>query len=174
MEDGFRAFNQVYVVTLKAWGIVDGDRNPVARSNVCPAADPPPEPSFHAFSYTEPASGADVLPSFVISGSAESAEGGATYRIVRAGETNADAMREKAVYVLGNMESRMNALGFAWPDTTATQVYSVQDIHPFLGDELVRRGSARAGLTWHYCRPPVAGLEYEMDCRSVTHEHVVA
>ena len=40
-------------------------------------------------------------------------------------------------------------------------------------DELVRRGSARAGLTWHYCRPPVTGLEYEMDCRAVTHERVL-
>jgi hypothetical protein len=81
-------------------------------------------------------------------------------------------MREKAVYVLGNMEKRMAALGFTWRDTTATQVYSVQDIHPLVADELVRRGAAKAGLTWHYCRPPVAGLEYEMDCRAITAEHV--
>jgi hypothetical protein len=37
----------------------------------------------------------------------------------------------------------------------------------------VRRGAARAGLTWHYARPPVEGLEYEMDCRSVGREGVV-
>jgi hypothetical protein len=171
-EDGFRAFNQVYVVTLKAWGIMEGDRNPVARSNVCPAIDPPPEPSLYAFSYTVPDTDGTTLPTFVISGSAESAEGGPGYTIIRAGETSVDAMREKAVYVLGNMESRMAALGFTWPDTTATQVYSVQDIHPFVADELVRRGTARAGLTWHYCRPPVTGLEYEMDCRAITPEHV--
>jgi len=172
-EDGFRAFNQIYVVTLKDWGIVEGERNPVARSNVCPAVDPPAEPSFYAFSYTVPDTGRDELPTFVISGSAESAEGGASYRIVRDGETSPEAMREKAVYVLGNMEARMQALNFTWPDTTATAVYTVQDIHPFAGDELVRRGAARAGLTWHYCRPPVAGLEYEMDCRAITHEHVL-
>jgi hypothetical protein len=171
-EEGFRAFNQVYVVTLKAWGLVEGNRNPVARSNVCPAADPPAEPSFHSFCYTVPDTDGDTLPTFVISGSAEAAEGGPGYTIVRANDTSADAMREKAVFVLGNMEKRMAALGFTWSDTTATQVYSVQDIHPFLADELVRRGAAKAGLTWHYCRPPVAGLEYEMDCRAVTSENV--
>jgi hypothetical protein len=37
----------------------------------------------------------------------------------------------------------------------------------------VRRGAARAGLTWHYARPPVEGLEFEMDCRSVSRERVV-
>jgi hypothetical protein len=171
-EDGFRAFNEVYVVTLKAWGIVEGERNPVARSNVCPAADPPSEPSFYAFCYTVPDTNGNTLPMFVISGSAEAAEGGPGYTIIRANDTSAGAMREKAVYVLGTMERRMDALGFAWHDTTATQVYSVQDIHPFAGDELVRRGAAHAGLTWHYCRPPVTGLEYEMDCRAITPEHV--
>jgi hypothetical protein len=83
-------------------------------------------------------------------------------------------MRVKAVHVLGAMESRLAALDFGWADTTATQVYSVQDIHPFVGDELVRRGTAKAGLTWHFCRPPVTGLEYEMDCRAITSEHVAA
>ena len=61
----------------------------------------------------------------------------------------------------------------SWADTTATQVYTVHDLHPFLADEIVRRGAARSGLTWHYSRPPVRELEYEMDCRGVTSEHVV-
>ena len=51
-DDGFRAFNQSYVVTLRDWGIMQDERNPVARSNVCPEIDPPGEPSFHAFSFT--------------------------------------------------------------------------------------------------------------------------
>jgi hypothetical protein len=42
-----------------------------------------------------------------------------------------------------------------------------------LADEIVARGAARFGLTWHYCRPPVRGLEYEMDCRAVAVEHFV-
>ena len=63
--------------------------------------------------------------------------------------------------------------GFGWADTTATQVYTVHNLYPFLADDIVRRGGARAGLTWHYARPPVQGLEYEMDCRSVGRDRVV-
>src|SRR3954463_15797579 len=66
-ESGFAAFNKVYVGTLERWSIYDGKTNPIARSNVCPAIDPPAVPSFHAFSYTETA--ADAEPSFVVAGS---------------------------------------------------------------------------------------------------------
>jgi hypothetical protein len=172
-EQGFRAFNDIYVVTLEKWGLFDGKVNPVARSNVCPAIDPPAEPSFHAFSFT--ATAADAAPSFVIAGGAEAREGGASYteRTIRRGETGPDAMREKALYVLGEMERRMAAFGFGWADTTATQVYTVHDLHPFLADEIVRRGAAHSGLTWHYARPPVRELEYEMDCRAVGRESII-
>ena len=172
-EQGFRTFNEGYVVTLQKWGLFDGKVNPVARSNVCPEGDPPAEPSFHAFSFT--VASADAAPSFVISGSAEAREGGASYRerTIRHGETSPDALREKGSYVLGEMERRLGAFDLSWADTTATQVYTVHDLHPFLADEIVRRGAARSGLIWHYARPPVRELEYEMDCRGVTSEHVV-
>lgn len=172
-DEGFRAFNEIYVVTLQKWGIYDGKVNPVARSNVCPEIDKPAEPSFHAFSFTVPSK--DTAPSFVIAGSGEAREGGASYkeRTVRYGETGADAVAEKARHVLGEMERRLAAFGHGWADTTATQVYTVFDLHPFLADEIVRRGAARAGLTWHFARPPVVGLDYEMDCRSVADERVV-
>jgi hypothetical protein len=172
-EQGFRAFNEVYVVTLEKWKLYDGKVNPVARSNVCPDIDPPPEPSFYAFSFT--VTSANPAPSFVISGSAEAREGGASYeeRTIRRGESSPDAMLEKARYVLGEMERRLATLGFTWADTTATQVYTVRDLHPFLADEIVRRGAAHAGLTWHYARPPVRDLEYEMDCRAVGQVRVI-
>jgi hypothetical protein len=82
-------------------------------------------------------------------------------------------LREKARFVLGEMERRMGLLGFTWNDTTAVQVYTVHDLHPFLGEEIVRRGAAAHGLSWHFCRPPVRGLEYEMDCRAVSVETVL-
>ncbi len=174
-EAGFRAFNEVYVVTLQKWGIYDGTAriNPVARSNVCPPIAAPPAPAFHAFTFTERAP--EAAPSFVIAGSGEAQEGHASYRerTIRYGETSADAMREKACYVLGEMQRRMQALGFSWSDTTAVQVYTVHDLHNFLADEIVGRGAARHGLTWHYCRPPVVDLEYEMDCRGLEIEQVI-
>jgi hypothetical protein len=172
-EDGFHTFNQLYVGVLSDWGIVTEGRNPVARSNVCPATAPPGGPSFHAFSYTVPDK--DAAPSFVIAGSGEVPEGRDNYRdyVVRPGDTSVEGLRAKADYVLAEMERRMAALGFGWSDTTATQVYTVHDFHPFLADDIVARGASAHGLTWHWCRPPVAGLDYEMDCRGVAVERVV-
>ena len=172
-DAGFRAFNRAYVGTLAGWGLFRDEANPVARSNVCPLVDPPGEPSFHAFCFTVPS--ADGVPGFVVSGSGEAREGGDSYRerTVRWGETSADAIAEKARHVHGEMERRLAGLGVGWADCTATQVYTVHDIFPFLADDIVRRGAAPAGLTWHLNRPPVEGLEYEMDCRGVRLERVV-
>jgi hypothetical protein len=172
-EQGFRAFNAIYVVTLQKWGLFDGKVNPVARSNVCPAVDPPSEVSLYAFAYTEADRGDSR--SFIVAGSGEAPEGKPNYRdfIVRRGELTAAALREKARYVLGTLESRLSALGFTWADTTATQVYTIHDLHPFLADEIVRRGAANGGLTWHHCRPPVVDIEYEMDCRGVPLERTL-
>jgi len=78
------------------------------------------------------------------------------------------------VFVLGRMEQRMAALGKTWADTTATQVYTVYDLNGHMETEIVRRGAARQGLVWHFARPPVEGLEYELDCRSVPLEHRIS
>src|SRR5262249_56599717 len=155
------------------WFLCQGNVSPVGCFNVGPEFVHPPALSFHAFSFT--VSATNCAPSFVMAGSAEAREGGASYgeRTVRYGETSPEAMREKARYVLGEMERRLAAFGLGWPDTTATQVYTVHDLYPVLSEEIVRRGAAHAGLTWHYARPPVQGLEYEMDCRSVARERVV-
>jgi hypothetical protein len=172
-EDGFLKFNQHYVKTLAEWGLFDGTINPVARSNVCPEIDPPSEPSFYAFSFTRPCQAA--TPSFVIAGGAESREGAGSYpeRTVRYRDLSPDGLKEKVRFTVGSMESRLAAFGFGWKDTTAAQAYTVHDFHPAMADELVRRGAMRSGLTWHFARPPVIDLEYEMDCRRVLREVVI-
>jgi hypothetical protein len=176
-EAGFQAFNQHYVKTLAEWGIFDGTTNPVARSNVCPEIDPPAEPSFYAFSFTRPTlgNGAASSPDFVIAGGAEARGGSGSYpeRIVRYRDLSPAGLKEKVGFTVGEMESRLAALGFGWKDTTAVQAYTVHDFHPVMVDELVRRGAARSGLIWHYARPPVIDLEFEMDCRRVTRETVI-
>lgn len=172
-EDGFRIFNEHYVKTLAQWEVFDGISNPVARSNVCPKIDPPGEPCFHAFSFAVPARQAP--PSFVIAGSGESVEGKANYRdyIVSPGDTSPAGMLAKAKWVLDEMERRMSAFDGTWRQTTAVQLYTVKDVYSILESELGRRGVFRNGLTWHFNRPPVVGLDYEMDCRSVQIERVV-
>jgi hypothetical protein len=172
-EQGFREFNQHYVKTLADWGIYDGKTNPVARSNVCPEIDPPSEPSFYAFSFVRPSS--NTTPSFVIAGSGEAREGGGSYpeRTVRYRDLSPEGMKDKVNHVVRAMEKRMSALGHGWKDTTATQVYTIRDYHHAVADEMVKHGAARSGLTWHFARPPVVDLEYEMDCRRVVREIVI-
>jgi hypothetical protein len=173
-NQGFIDFNRHYTQTLMRWGVMkNAEDNPVARSNVIPLLHKPTEPSFYAFSFARQAAGESG--SFVIAGSGEASDAPVPYaeRTVRYGETSPEAMREKAVFVLARMEERMAALGKTWADTTATQVYTVHDLHSYLADDIVQRGAAQHGLLWHYARPPVEGLEFEVDCRSVPVEHHV-
>jgi hypothetical protein len=172
-EEGFKAFNEIYIKTLLEWGVMKDRVNPVARSNVCPEIDPPTEPGFHAFCFTVPAQ--DAPPSFVVAGSGESVEGNANYRdyTVRLGDISPEGMLEKAKFVLDEMERRMSAFSGNWHQTTAVQLYTIRNVFSFLESELGRRGALGPGLTWHFNRPPVVDLEYEMDCRRVHVERVI-
>ena len=145
---------------------------------ICPDIDPPDAPVFHAFSYTRRAPA--VPPCFVVTGSGEVLEGKDNYRdhIIAPGDLSPSdlspsGLRAKVRYVAGEMERRMAALGFDWDDVTGTQMYTVADIFPVLADELVRRCATRQGLDWHFARPPIVGLDFEMDCRAVHGEAVV-
>lgn len=173
-DQGFIEFNRQYVVTLERWGVYKDGVNPVARTNVCPMYDKPAGPAMHAFSYTVPAADAKRA-SFVIAGSGEAREGTGPYRdrIVRGDDTSPEGMREKARFVIAEMERRLAALGFRWHDAVTTQVYTVQNIAHLVGEELARRGAMEGGLVWYYARPPVIGLEYEMDVRGAARELVI-
>lgn len=167
-ESGFKAFNEIYVGTLAEWGIFDGNANPVARSNVCPELDKPAEPSLYAFCFTRKAP-EGARPSFAVAGSGEAAEGKGTYRdnTIRLGDVSPDGIAEKARWVLAEMKRRMGLLGFDWPATTGVQVYTVHDFHHVIAGKGADIAAIRHGLVWHYCRPPVVDLEFEMDCRGL-------
>lgn len=115
------------------------------------------------------------MSTFVIAGGAEARDGAGSYpeRIVRYREVGPEAIRDKAKATVGSMERRLAAFGHVWKDTTATQIYSVCDFYPALADEIVPRGAARSGLTWHFARPPVVDLDFEMDCRRVAREILI-
>lgn len=173
-EAGFAAFNRAYVGPLEALGIYRDGINPVARTNICPAFDGPMEPAFHAFCYTVPHAGAAAA-DFVASGSGEAPEGKGNYRdhAIRLGDRSAEGLRDKARWVLGEMERRMSLLGGDWRRATAVQLYTIYDAHPLLATEFAPRGALGPGVTWHYSRPPVADLDFEMDVRSVAREVVL-
>ena len=167
-EQGFIDFNRTYVVTLERWGLYKDEANPVARTNVCPMYGAPSSPSLYAFSYTVPG----TAKSFVVAGGGEAAEGKGSYRerIVRYGDTSLEGLREKMRFVVGAMGRRLSALGFGWADAASTQAYSVHDIGALVGPEIAARGAAPNGVTWHFCRPPVVGIDFEMDVRGAARE----
>lgn len=172
-EQGFEDFNREYVKTLARWGIYRDGVNPVARTNVCPHHQKPREPVLHAFSYTVPTT--SRRGSFIVAGGAEVRGGveGYAARTVRYGETTPDALAEKVRFVVDLMEGRLKGLGFSWPDAITTQAYTVHDIGPLVGSLIAARGAMPGGLSWHFARPPVVGLEYEMDVRGAAREIII-
>lgn len=173
-EQGFLEFNKLYAATLERWGIYKDGVNPVARTNVCPAFEPPAKPSLYAFSYTMPAK-AGARGTFIVAGGGEAPEGKASYRdfIVRLGDTSPAGLREKVRFVMAEMERRLAALGFSWKDAVSTQAYTVHDIGALVEQEIVRRGAAAGGLEWHFARPPIVNLDFEMDVRGAAREIVL-
>lgn len=170
---GFIDFNRQYVKTLARWGIYRDDVNPVARSNVCPGVEPPAVPSLYAFSYTVPSSQAGPS-TFVVAGGADAREDKPNYldHIIRPGDTSPEGMREKINFVVGMMAGRMAALGVSWREARDTHAYTIYDLGPMMAD-IVRAGAAPGGLNWQFCRPPVVGLDFEMDVRATAREHVL-
>ena len=169
--DGFDEFNDGYRSILSDWDILLPDHNPVARSNVAPVVAAPAEPSLYAFSYTAPSDAPST--SFVVAGAADVARQSLTERaIVRAGETSADAMAEKAAHVMALMATRLAALGAGWADVTGVNVYTAEVLQPYLADTVLAPMGATAihGIHWHMARPPIEGLAFEMDVRGVTRE----
>lgn len=172
---GFSEFNAGYVKVLRGWDLFVEGMNPVARTNVAPEVGPPAEPLLYGFSYTVPAQGAPVT--FVVAGAGELPEGSLEPRdVVRRGDSSPGALREKARFVMDLMHGRLRGLGVEWAQVSATSVYTVHDIHPFLSAEILgRMGPARLhGLVWHYARPPIESIEYEMDLRGCRREMLVA
>lgn len=178
-DQGFYEFNKAYVITLERWGIYKGGDNPVnpvARTNVCPMYDKPAAPVMYAFSYTVPVQRRGASRgSFITAGAGESREGGEAgrARVVRSDDTSPEALREKVSFVVAKMERRLELLGFSWQDAVTTQAYTVQNIGHLVGEAIAARGACAGGLVWYYARPPVIGLEYEMDVRGAARELVI-
>jgi len=172
--DGFREFNTGYVHALKELGIITDESNPVARTNIAPEIDPPAEPSLYGFSYTVNSDASRT--SFVIAGAGELPEGSlAANDVVRSGDTSIDGLREKVRFVMSLMSGRLSGIGAGWGAVTATNMYTVHPVCGVLADEIIRPmgKSAEHGVTWHYSRPPIATIEYEMDLRGVSRELIL-
>lgn len=171
---GFSDFNAGYVGVLRDWGVFLDGVNPIARTNIAPEVGAPAEPSLYGFSYTVPSTLSRKT--FVVAGGGELPEGSLDpHDVVRRGETSLDALREKARFVMGLMAGRIKELGVSWDEATVTEIYTVFNITPFLATEILKpmgKGSIH-GVVWHYSRPPIVSIEYEMDLRGVARETVI-
>lgn len=167
---GFRAFNQPYVERLVRWGLLVEGRNPVCRTNVAPVHEPPEQPCVHGFSYTVP--GGRGGASFVMSGMTELGPGGS---VVAAGDTSAEGMRRKLRFVFDAVSARLAELGQSWENATQVEFYAAAApggmIEEFLAPAVGE--AARRGIRWHLGRPPVEGVEVELEARAAQREEIV-
>ena len=63
------------------------------------------------------------------------------------------------------MEGRLRGLGAAWEQVTVSNIYTVHDVNALLAAEILPRiaPAGQHGVIWHYARPPIVSIEYEMD-----------
>ena len=173
--DGFDEFNKSYLNILAEWGLLFNGYNPIARTNIAPVIGAPKDPSLYAFSYTIPVK-SNNFNTFVISGGGEMGEGKRSPEtIIRYGETSVEALTEKAQRVVEIMHSRLNGLKLTWPEVTAIDIYTIHPIHPFLPEIILKSIDKAAvhGIRWFYGRPPIIGLEFEMDLRRIRSDIVL-
>jgi hypothetical protein len=169
---GFAEFNTTYASILQSWGLFVNGINPVPRTNVAPLVAPPTEPVLYAFSYTQPCDQV-AAPTFIVAGGGELPEGIlARDGIVSLGDTSPSGLESKSRFVMDLMENRLHGLGADWSQVTAADVYTIHPIDRLLAPVILERMEAAAihGIRWHFSRPPIDDIEFEMDLRGVRSE----
>lgn len=174
VED-FTEFNQPYIERLKQWGThVDG-LNPVARTNVAIEVNPVAEPSVYGFCYTAPSDFTGKT--FVVAGAGELRSSSlAANEILSRGDVSADGLKAKTERVLGIMTERLEGMSVTWSDVTQSSIYTVHNIHPLMEPTIMPslHEGGRHGVRWHFARPPVLEIEFEMDMRGLRQEITVS
>jgi hypothetical protein len=165
--EGFNQFNRPYVARLKSWGLEVDEASPVTRTNVALESNPLAEPMLAGFFYT--VAGQSDPRDWVLSGAAELSDRNGRAEIVARGDTSAEGMRKKAECVIRVLGSHLEEMGLAWDGATAINLYTVQELLPLTVSTVIPAlgEASHAGITWHYSRPPVTGLELEIDAYAV-------
>lgn len=171
---GFATFNAEYAAILKSWGVFVDGVNPVARTNVAPVIRPPTEPVLYSFAFTRPCPG--DRPTFVVAGAGELPEGVLSRDgIIALGDTTPRGIETKAEFVMDLMEARLRGLGLDWPIVHTLNVYTIHPITEVLPTVILGRAGSAAmhGAQWHFTRPPIEEIEFEMDLRGMRTEILV-
>jgi len=175
--EGFKEFNNKYQKMLRNQGLLLGDVNPIARTNITPAEFELKEPSVYAFSYTAPVNDDFKVPSFIVAGAGDLVDQTdlSPTSIVRPNETSSDALGEKVEVVIKVMEERLSCLGVGWDKVSSVNIYTIIPIHTLIVDSVLKPigEAALNGVNWYYSNPPIKGLDYEMDVRGLRKELVI-
>ncbi|MBN9117570.1 MAG: RidA family protein, partial [Planctomycetes bacterium] len=78
----------------------------------------------------------------------------------------------KAAFVLDLMERRLYGLGADWSRVNAIDVYTAHSLDTVLPQLVLNRAGPASihGVRWHYSRPPITDIEFEMDLRGTRTE----
>lgn len=171
--DGFADFNAKYQAILTDWDLLVDTYNPIARTNVAPEVQAPDQVVLYGFSYTMPLDDDEAQPTFIVAGAGDLVKGNLSQdSVIRANETSVDAIQEKAAYVMSMMQARLTGLQVDWSGVTMVDIYTVHTLQPYLESTILApmKTSALHGVHWFYSRPPISGLDFEMDMRGIRHE----
>lgn len=165
----FDDFNVTYRALLAERDLLEGDTNPVARTNVVPVADRPDEPVLFAVSLVQP-SGEPGGTDFVVAGSGETRRGALSAEaIVARGDLSESGMSRKVARVLDEMRARLAALGYGPDDPEVIGVYTAHEIPGMTATVAASLPAVhRCGIVRWLTRPPVEEIEFEMDLRRVS------
>jgi hypothetical protein len=169
--EGFAAFNDDYIARLGDWGLVVDGVPPLTRTNVCPRGERLHASGLLAFSYTVERDGR--APSFVVSGVADMPRGGRYPEdVIRRGESTSDALREKALGIIEQVNECVRELGVEWDSSASVHLYSLHDVAYTVVTELLPKVGVRPshGVIWHDTAPPTVELELELDVRAYDRE----
>jgi hypothetical protein len=73
------------------------------------------------------------------------------------------------------IQERLRTLGGTWDRVTAIDIYTAHPIHELVHHEILAVAGPAAihGVHWYPSRPPIQGLEYEMDLSGVQRKLVL-
>ncbi len=138
--EGFKEFNSKYQQMLKDEGLLLGDVNPVARTNIVPAEFELKEPSVYAFSYTAVVKDGLTLPSFIVAGAGDLVDQAVLKpsAIFKPNEASTDALEEKANLVMQVMQERLTGLRTSWEDVSSISIYTVIPLHTLIVQTILK------------------------------------
>jgi hypothetical protein len=171
-RESFDQFNRAYLAQLKSWNLEVSGANPVARTNMVPVIGPMAEPMIAGFFHTAPMA---ATPNWLLSGVPEFTDLKGQIAVAAPGDTSTAGLRIKAEAIFNVIAERLRELEASWGQATAVNIYTIYDLHALLEDLILPTigDAAYAGLTTHHGRPPITGLDLEIDAWASTRQEIV-